>query len=505
MHTLLAQLAEKPATQAIGLSIKAGDVAAALRGIERLVQRIYCEPLNTALIFADPLLDATCQWLGYESLQANSVAFALAGNAPAAQPGQVVCVVSRLQRAGGHTAVLAEILSSPDFKNLPVTVLLTGVGGATAADALTLRFGHLPQVRFERAPRFSRLRKLGWLQQRLHQLQPTDVWLVNHHHDSVAVAAVQPDQGYSLHYLHHGDHHLCLGVYLGYGAHIDLHPMGFRNCRCVLGIAHNSYLPLTAPDRGVRTSATPHAAAHATPAAAAVGKPRLVTCTAAGANKVAVPYWLSYLQVIPLVLAQTQGVHVHIGKLGRLYRLRMAWALWRKGIAANRFCYVAQVDSVWRALQLHQVDLYLTSFPYGGAKTMVEVMGAGVPMAVHVHSTRPFLSAIDMAPEGSLFWRSPRELLELLEWLATQGKASLHQMGQQARACYENNHLPAYLQTRVADAQRAAIEARYLQAPVLASSSPLDVAFETTLQMSLLGWLRRKFYFYGRVFRSAFD
>ena len=498
MDTLFEQLADRPSCQAIGVAIKAGNTEVALRSVEYLVQRIFCEPLNTALVFADPLLDATCQWLGHERLQTNRAYLALASSTLVVSSRQVVCVVSRLQRSGGHTAVLADILSSPDLVGAPVTVLLTGVGGSTAASALSLRFGHLPQVQFERAPRFSRLRKLDWLQKRLCELKPRDVWLVNHHQDSVAVAAVQPEQGYNLHYLHHGDHHLCLGVHLGFGTHVDLHPMGFRNCRVVLGLAHNTYRPLSTSDLGLRLPIV----AVGINSVNASHNSRLVTCTAAGSNKIAVPYWISYLQVIPMVLAQTQGVHVHIGKLSVLYRLRMRYVLWRQGIDPDRFRYVSHVDSVWRALHLHQVDLYLTSFPYGGAKTMVEVMGAGVPMAVHIHNTKPFLSALDMAPDSSLFWKSPRELLK---FLATHDKFALHDLGQMARAHYCSHHLTKDAQEILSDAQGVAADTRYLQASSFYSGSSLDVAFETTSQVSLLGLLRRKFIFYGRLFKSALD
>ena len=498
MDTLFEQLADRPSCHAIGVAIKAGNTEAALRSVEYLVQRIFCEPLNTALVFADPLLDATCQWLGHERLQTNRAYLALGSSTLVVSSRQVVCVVSRLQRSGGHTAVLADILSSPDLVGAPVTVLLTGVGGATAASALSLRFGHLPQVQFERAPRFSRLRKLDWLQKRLCELKPRDVWLVNHHQDSVAVAAVQPEQGYNLHYLHHGDHHLCLGVHLGFGTHVDLHPMGFRNCRVVLGLAHNTYRPLSTSDLGLRLPIVPVGINSVN----ASHNSKLVTCTAAGSNKIAVPYWISYLQVIPMVLAQTQGVHVHIGKLSVLYRLRMQYALWRQGIDLDRFRYVSHVDSVWRALHLYQVDLYLTSFPYGGAKTMVEVMGAGVPMAVHIHKTRPFLSAVDIAPVGSFFWRTPRELLE---WLAAQNAATLYSFGRQARLCYERNHQTNYLQMKCSYSQRMALEATYLQVPVICTTSAQVPDSKKSREKTLLGSLRYKLYLCGRIFMSRFS
>ncbi len=58
-------------------------------------------------------------------------------------------------------------------------------------------------------------------------------------------------------FYHHGDHHLCLGVYLSHLEHIDPHPMGYHNCRDALGI-DNTYIPLTVDDKGDRALLTGH-------------------------------------------------------------------------------------------------------------------------------------------------------------------------------------------------------------------------------------------------------
>lgn len=71
--------------------IKPGDLAA----IERVDDDVFCEPLNTAEIFADTGLDAACQAIGAASL-------ARLGPAPEAKPGgPPVFIASMLQRSGG--------------------------------------------------------------------------------------------------------------------------------------------------------------------------------------------------------------------------------------------------------------------------------------------------------------------------------------------------------------------------------------------------------------------
>ena len=488
---LLQKLATRPATQALKAAVARDDSEQVLRQIELLVNRIFCEPLNTAVAFADSVLDETCQWLGSQRLQAKLGVKTTELAKNAAGEEQVVCIVSRLQRSGGHTVVLADILSTPALSGCNVTVLLTGVGGTTSQDTLNVRFGHLPHVRFERAPRFSRTGKLDWLQRRLRELQPNDVWLVNHHQDSTAVAAVQSDQGYTLHYLHHGDHHLCLGVLLSYGEHYDLHPMGINNCRNALGITRNRYLPLTAPDQKLlRDQNTTNQKLNSL---------ALVTCTVGGANKIAVPYWLSYLDVVPLVLEQTNGRHIHIGKLGWVYRQRMAYSLKRKGIKPERFLYISHVDSVSGALTAHSVDLYLASFPYGGAKTMVEVMSSSVPMAVHVHATKQFMSALDLAPHGSLLWSSPHELVD---WISKQDRPSLQKLGLQARNSYEDNHRQALFAAALSKKTSTNMKNYHADGSNKQLTSELSVAYEISTQFTMTNLIRRKIRFYGRFIHS---
>ncbi|RYF18469.1 MAG: hypothetical protein EOO30_03430 [Comamonadaceae bacterium] len=459
--------------------LAAGDIAAALRAIEDVVEDVVCEPLNTAEIYADAFLDAACQRAGAASLDAlrrGGVAAAPAEHAP------VVFIASRLQPSGGHTAVLADIAR---FAGGPVKILLTGISGRTALTQLDHLFGGIADLAFEVAPRGSHFARLQWLQQRLIALQPETVWLFNHHQDGVAVAAVQPGQGYQLKYLHHGDHHLCLGVTLPFGEHHDPHPMGFRNCRDVLGRADNKYLPMAIPDP-----------AGAQPAAGSRSGP-LVTCTVGGRNKIEHAYWPAYPEVIADVLAQTRGVHVHVGRLSAPYRWRIRRALARRGVAATSFRYVPYVRSVAATLRHEQVDLYIASFPYPGARTLVEVMAAGVAVAAHDHSAHAFLGAMDMLPPGSAFWSHPSELLR---FIAAQDRPSLQRIGRDARLHYEAYYTPSVMRDALAGDPRAQ------QIPATAfrhRSDPLAQALRVAGEFTVAGVVRRWALRQARRLRSA--
>lgn len=464
--------------------IDIGQFESALRLIERTVETVIDEPLNTAEIFGNAYLDRVCQEIGANRLpitlgqkQVSSVDVTGDFERP------IVFIASRLQSSGGHTAVLADIARRA---NSEVVVLLTGVGGWTSLAAIGHLFADIPRLKFMMAPRGSRLCKLDWLILELSRLRPSQVWLFNHHQDSVAIAAVQPNQGYELNYLHHGDHHLCLGVYLQFGEHFDPHPMGFQNCRHILGLAGNKYLPLVASDPSlpVRTSD--------------VLRGPITTSTAAGKNKLEHAYYPNYAEVIPALLAETGGRHIHFGRLSWAYRRRIARAMLRAGVSSDAFKYVPYVRSVACSLREEGVDLYITSFPYAGARTLVEVMSAGIPSVTHCHISKPFLAAVDMLPPGSQVWANTQDLLLLLKNL---DRSSLAHLGLIARSHYEAFHTPA----RLLEALAGEVAAQTI--PVSGFSySPdmLALALHRARQFTTINFLRRRFRHLMRYCRGFF-
>ena len=470
---------------AIQGAVERGDFEKALVRIERLVDRVFCEPLNTAEIFGNHFLDEMCQRIGRSCLGRIQVeSFAAVHNCTDVAPSpRVVFVLSRLQASGGHTAVLADIVRLGDS---PATVLITGVGGPTNRRAIEHRFSGIANLHFEYAPSGLRLPKLAWLQRRLLMLDPDTVWLLNHHQDSVAVAAVQPNQRYVLKYLHHGDHHLCLGVFLPFGEHFDLHPMGYHSCRDVLLIPANKYLPLVAHDRG-----------HTAVAGRADDARALITCTAAGRNKIEVPYWLSYAEVIPAVLRKNLGQHIHIGRLSLAFRFRIWLTMRRMGVPSRSFVYIPYVNSVWQALKDYRVDVYISSFPYSGARTLVEVMGAGIPVALHSHASTRFLSTLEMAPDGACIWR---DITELNDFLTRESRQTLSERGAKARQHYEKWHAESLLSQ--------VLKGHSLVVPVTRAAltdtiDELERALEIARQASLSRVLRSYWVRFGRWLQAA--
>lgn len=400
-------------------NLEKDDIDLSLEQIQDLVNRLFCEPLNVAKVFGSRKLDDACQEIGRRNL----LGIHNHGNS-FTKSDVAVYIASKLQASGGHTAALLDVIRlSP---HSPSVVIVTDTCGRTNRDVAEDKFRSLNNVSLEFVPHGNLLSKLSWLQKRLLEIGPNTVWLFNHHQDSVAIAAVQPNLGYRVKFYHHGDDRLCLGVYLKYAEHYDPLLAVFHNCRDVLGINGNRYLPLVVSDQG-RRSDEPRLSNRA----------GLVTCTVGRFNKVEIDYPIRYVDVVPHILATTGGTHVHIGRLTPIALWRIRRGLRKAGVSSYSFMYIPHVPSVWQALHEYDVDVYIASFPYGGGRTLVEVMGAGIPAVVHRHCSNRMIGGFDMAYDEAITWRDPEELYAFLRG-ADRERLEAH--GRLARDWYEKYH-----------------------------------------------------------------
>jgi hypothetical protein len=407
--------------------VEDGELDKGLRLIHDFVDRIITEPLCTAQVFGYKELDKLCQRIGKESLATIKHPKKDAKNSDV---GQVfVYIVTKLQKSGGLRQVITNlIMAYPRAHHIIFSTELEGksdLGNMITGPAIKA------DVSFRKAaPQLSYLQKLTWLQENLLKINPQKAYLLNHHQDSVAVAAIQDEMGIEASFYHHGDHHLCLGIYLPHIEHVDLHPMGYHYCRNVLGIK-NTYVPLVVEDQGPRPVEWPFMA-----------EGGLTTCTAARSNKVDIPYFVKYSEMIPRLLKTTNGRHLHIGRLHPWTLLKIRRGLKRFGITQDRLIYTPWVPSVWKSLLEYRIDLYIASFPYGGGLTLIEAMGAGVPVALHMHIFSRVLSGLDLAYPEAFAWRFPEELLS---YCGSVNADMLRAAARLGRRQYEEFHRPDVL------------------------------------------------------------
>ena len=410
-----------------------GRLSTALELIAHSVQDVISRESSLARVFSSPQLDQTCLKLG----RSFSVR-----RAETRDPDQVVMVATLLYKFGGHSRVLVDLGHADPCRK--VHVLITNL------------FEDLPQGHFEEileqvgadgkftvevAPVGAAADKLCWLQQRLHVLRPTRTYLLQHHYDSVCIAAAQPELVGQLFYIHHCDHSLALGVHIPYAVHVDLHAKGFYSCRENEDVGGNVLWPLTVRVPEHR-----------------VNKPFLVnghlkTCTSGRALKFDtsylkehIQYSISYQQIVPLILRRGDDTHLHIGPLSEQMLRDIRTQLDQARIPQSRFVNIPFVANFASALLEHDIDVYINSFPQGGGRAMVEAMGAGVPLIIHSNYRSMFFSNGDEVYDGAMIWRTPAEFAGHLHQLTEQ---ELRRHSQKARRYFEETHLPEVLRERM--------------------------------------------------------
>lgn len=410
-------------------ALNANNINLALRLAHDFVERIISDPLCTSQVFSSFEMDQLCLSIGRRNLD-NLTVPERQSSSKLEKRSTIVYVASRLQRSGGHSRLIQDFIRSQPEKNH--LILSTEIGGRSDIEFFSNLFGNKENVRFLRAPSENFHARLNWLQSTLLSIQPKQTYLYNHHQDSVAVSALVPELDLIGSFCHHGDHHLCLGVTMRHLNHIDFHPMGFHHCRNKLEI-ENTYLPLTFEDKKYVHLETDF-----------MQGGNLVTATAAGWNKIEVPYHISYLDIIPRLLKATGGLHVHVGRLTPWALFRIHRQMRKHGIKQDRFLYIKWSPSVWKTLQEYKVDVYLSSFPYGAGLTLIEVMGAGVPVIMHKHMYSRILSGLELAYPDAFRWSNPEELLSHLEALRPE---KLKQERCLSRSHYERYHQSKILKT----------------------------------------------------------
>jgi hypothetical protein len=403
--------------------ISAGSLEKALNRLIEFSESLVSEPRIVASVFGSRRLDGFCQTIGAISLRS----FANDLNQTKESGSTIAIVVTEVYRSGGHTAVIKDLIAAYQNKGVEAIVLVVDTFQTANQVEISSVLAGTPIIF---APKeLGAFERVGWLQKQILAIRPKRTFLFNHMQDAVAIAAAQPELPTKTSFFHQSDHRFSLGVFLQHVQHLDFRESGLENCRYDLGLSNNWLLPLTNPDLSDRSSSREF-----------YSSGTLRTCTT-GSYKFDYPYAFSLSEdVIPDIIAATGGSHLHIGPLADKSLSVIRTRLRERKIPQERFIVIDLVKSLWRALADFEVDVYIDSFPVCGCRSVVEVMGAGVPVVVHENYKSRLLSNKDLVYKEAFCWREPEELYR---YLVKLGNDQLKRQSYLARQQYELKHSPS--------------------------------------------------------------
>ncbi|WP_312593751.1 glycosyltransferase [Stutzerimonas nitrititolerans] len=359
-----------------------------------VVEHIVKDKTASGRVLDSEAMDALVQGVGRKLADLKSSS---AKGSPSARPLRMY-LATELYVFGGHSRMLEDFVrAAPEYDHLVIVsnFFRTG-GGAVQAHGQLKALGAKVQVLENDLSIVDRTLRLMEL---LRQHPASACILFNHHQDVSIVAACQPEYCGNYYFYHHADHNLCLGARIKHLRHIDLTTPQFQ--RCEAWQDDNIYLPISCEDKPLRRDSNRSKS------------DTLVTATAGSWVKFSSKYHVSFEDFLCATLGQTNGRHIHFGDIPS-ERLASVWRrLGEKGIGSSHFEHVPWVPSLWEAVVGKGVDIYLTSFPIGGGRAAIEMMGAGVPVIFHANSS-PYFVAEELRYLGAGCWTYLDQLTEAL-------------------------------------------------------------------------------------------
>lgn len=362
--------------------------------VKSFVEKVINDPESVGVVLTSRELDILCETLA-------DAYYGYRRHAPKAERRGTIIVASELVNAGGHVELIKDYVALGLFES-PVRVVLSDVFNRIERDEVGEWEASLGCEVFIAEPR-TLSGKLDVLVERIEEWNPSTILTVGHNQDVVCIVAAHAPGPTNRFYIHHGDHHLSLGVTCHAFQHVDLHNMTYELCKNEVGVACQYYWPLSAvrPSRE-KTSFLDRGA--------------LTTCACGRMSKFeSGSYAFSYERAVALMLKVTRGYHVHIGELTEEFIQKIHSELDVEGVSRDRFIHIEWVASLSRALVEELVDVYIASFPIGGGKAVVEAMSVGIPVVTHESYRSRYLGCVNLAYPESFVWNTYEQLIDIFE------------------------------------------------------------------------------------------
>ena len=397
------------------------DFSGALDVISAFVVSMMHEQLAPGELIGSKRLDALCARVG-KRYAAHFRMDRIIQDSFRPDSESIAIVCTGLYRYGGTTLVIGDLIAS--HEDAACTVLASNsLNDMSEADLAMSRIEDTSAETIV-APQGDSATRLAWLIQQFIRLAPARIILLNHHQDSAIIAAAAVFvKATRVIFYHHADHNLCLGVHLEGSVHVDNHNVGYYNCRENEHVLDNAYLSMAVGDQVENRVGDVF-----------MKKGALVTCSSATWHKFRNFYLYPYGELIIERLARRDGKHIHIGNISAVDLLDLRARLDKAGVDQSRFQHIPWVPRLWPAMLQHEVDLFIGSFPIGGARTLMEAMGCGLPILMSETYLSRFHSSRDIVYPGHMVWKFPSEFIQLIEAV---GAEQLEDHSKRSRAHFE--------------------------------------------------------------------
>jgi len=386
---------------AVKAKVHSGNHSDALDNIKEFVTSVMNEQATPGEVVGSRKVDALCEAIGDDYFR-RFFDSQLRRTPFEAVDKNIVIVCTGLYKYGGTSLVISDLVNA--HPGCHCTVIATNFLDDMTAEDLKLSRIDGSGAKVVIAPQGNAEQKLRWLVQQFLDIAPSRIFLLNHHQDSVIIAAARPFVARTkVIFYHHADYNICLGVHMEGALHVDPHNVGFYNCRNKEGIKSNAYVPLTVDDSGVNRIEEQF-----------MGSGELTTCSSGTYHKFRNFYLYPYSDIIVDRLKVRNGRHIHIGGISAPELAAIRQKLTEHGVNAERFVHVPWTPSLWRTLVDQKIDLFIGSFPIGGARTTIEVMGAGIPILMPDNYLSRFFSSRDIVYPDAFVWKYPADFVNVL-------------------------------------------------------------------------------------------
>ena len=402
--------------------VESNEFHVALQLIRVQVLELYTRTLAGGLISGSDRLDRLCLSIGRE---VRGVA-ERRGPAAAAGRRRHVYVVSCLNREGGHTRLLEDLIAAQPHVDHKIIWTWGEIADVISNMAEVLRVKEAVPLHVVHGEPVGQLREAFAI---LTELRPDVLVHLAHPNDPIGIALMQPGIARRRLMIHHADASFALGrslegtVHVALGRHFQ--DFAFREW----GL-ESVLLPLTC---GVPVVAKGAGWARDRP---------FLTVTSGSLGKFDLNGALSYLDVLTERFAAREGSHVHIGSLLGEQMLRIEQHLDKLG-CRERFVYREHVPHLASALCELAPSVYLDSYPVGGGKAIIEAMAAGLPICAASHD--PNLDSSSFCYPEHFSWTHPAQVGKILAGL---DPTTVERHAARSRRYFERNHSPTIFKRR---------------------------------------------------------